>query len=48
MEKVCSVNLLQDIVNVPNVDAWLKQAAIEQRVGVSKLYQVCLLEGVII
>ena len=35
MEKVCSVNLLQDMVNVPNVDAWLKQAAIEQKVGVS-------------
>eukprot|EP00435_Cladocopium_sp_Y103_P038406 s2591_g10.t1 len=42
MEKACNINLLQDMANVPNLDAWLKQAAIEQKVKQDQLYVVVL------
>ena len=39
MEKHCSVFLLPDISTVPNLDAWLKQAAAILKVVHSKLFR---------
>jgi hypothetical protein len=33
MEKNCSVNMVKDLGTMPNVDAWLKQAAAELKAG---------------
>ena len=38
MEKNCPIYLLPDITNVPNVEAWLKVAAAEQKACESKGY----------
>ena len=40
MERNCPVNLLPDITLVPNVEAWLKVAAIEQKACESKDYYI--------
>jgi len=32
MEKACSINMIPDIANVPNLDAWLRASALTQQV----------------
>ena len=33
MEKVCNVSLVPDIAAIPNIESWLRQAAVERKAG---------------
>lgn len=33
MEKACSINMIQDLTNIPNLDAWLRATAGQKQVA---------------